>query len=96
MRWGSVGGMGDWGEGWRCVAGDGGCVGLAAVAGCWATAEMMVVDAAAGSWCAEMGRSRAKRMSKKTCEAVAAEVDVAAVGGDVGTAPASRRPDAAG
>ena len=56
----------------------------------------MVVDAAADSWCAEMGRSRAKRMSKKTCEAVAAEVDVAAVGGDVGTAPGSRRLGAAG
>ena len=91
MRWGSVGGMGDWGEGWRCAAGGGGCVSLAAVAGCWATAEMMVVDAAAGSWCAEMGRSRAKRMSKKTCEAVAADV-----GRDVGTAPGSRRPGAAG
>ena len=68
-------------------------MGLAAVAGCWAIAEMMVVDAAAGSWCAEMGKSRAKRMSKKSCEAVAADVEVAAVGG---TAPGSRTPDAAG
>jgi hypothetical protein len=65
-------------------------VGLAAVAGCWATAEMTVVDEAAGSWYAEMGRSPAKKTSKRFCEA---DVDVAPVGG---TAPGSRTPDAAG
>lgn len=62
-------------------------MGLAAVAGCWATAEMMVVDAAAGSWYAGMGRSPEKKTSERSCEA-----DVA-VGG---TAPGSRTPDAAG
>lgn len=71
-------------------------MGLAAGAGCWAIAEMMVVDAAAGSLCAEMGRSRVKRTSKKSCAAVAAGVDEVADAGDVGTAHWSRTPDAAG